>query len=238
MFMVGDCLSRIRDYCDLDGRRPPGRAALCRAASARALTWVKPSGACPRSAMETNAACICRQDWRLLQPAPDHGPGKGGSMEDKRRSATRARRWGPAVLLLAPLAQAHPGGLNSEGCHNDRKNGGFHCHLGPAAGRSQPARHTPCARLRPRPHLPAVARTAIAPGRGPPAPLQSGVGNPAMGRISIATTMGWGASRRGRKTGVRVRFLPRTATARTLAGPEIALCPRFFAWAGTREIAL
>jgi len=22
----------------------------------------------------------------------------------------------------------HSGGLNSEGCHNDRKNGGYHCH--------------------------------------------------------------------------------------------------------------
>lgn len=26
------------------------------------------------------------------------------------------------------LAVAHSGGLNAEGCHNDRKNGGFHCH--------------------------------------------------------------------------------------------------------------
>jgi hypothetical protein len=25
-------------------------------------------------------------------------------------------------------ASAHPGGLNSQGCHNDRKNGGYHCH--------------------------------------------------------------------------------------------------------------
>ncbi|WP_455853876.1 DUF1283 domain-containing protein [Pantoea endophytica] len=25
-------------------------------------------------------------------------------------------------------ANAHPGRTNSEGCHNDRKNGGYHCH--------------------------------------------------------------------------------------------------------------
>ena len=25
-------------------------------------------------------------------------------------------------------AYAHGGGLNAEGCHNDRKNGGYHCH--------------------------------------------------------------------------------------------------------------
>lgn len=28
--------------------------------------------------------------------------------------------WGQAL--------AHPGGLNAEGCHHDRKNGGYHCH--------------------------------------------------------------------------------------------------------------
>ena len=30
-------------------------------------------------------------------------------------------------------AQAHGGGLNAAGCHNDRKNGGYHCHRGPSA---------------------------------------------------------------------------------------------------------
>lgn len=34
-------------------------------------------------------------------------------------------------------ASAHPGGLNSQGCHNNRKTGGYHCHRGPA---SKPAR--------------------------------------------------------------------------------------------------
>lgn len=34
-----------------------------------------------------------------------------------------------AALVAAPLvAVAHPGGLNSEGCHDDRRNGGYHCH--------------------------------------------------------------------------------------------------------------
>lgn len=32
---------------------------------------------------------------------------------------------------------AHPGGLNAEGCHNNRKTGGYHCHRGPS---SQPAK--------------------------------------------------------------------------------------------------
>jgi hypothetical protein len=38
-------------------------------------------------------------------------------------------RWLIAPLLLAPgVVLAHGGGLNAEGCHNDRKNGGYHCH--------------------------------------------------------------------------------------------------------------
>ena len=45
----------------------------------------------------------------------------------------------PSVLLSVALALsgaplmptlAHPGGLNAEGCHNNRKTGGYHCHRG------------------------------------------------------------------------------------------------------------
>lgn len=34
------------------------------------------------------------------------------------------------ALVLGPvnLVLAHPGGLAADGCHNDRKNGGRHCH--------------------------------------------------------------------------------------------------------------
>ncbi|QDH32959.1 excalibur calcium-binding domain-containing protein [Porphyrobacter sp. YT40] len=36
--------------------------------------------------------------------------------------------------LLGPIeANAHPGGLAADGCHNDRKNGGRHCHRQPSA---------------------------------------------------------------------------------------------------------
>lgn len=38
-----------------------------------------------------------------------------------------------AWLAAVPgSAWAHGGGLNAEGCHNDRKNGGYHCHRGPS----------------------------------------------------------------------------------------------------------
>ena len=50
-----------------------------------------------------------------------------------------------AALLLAPSqldlvgltpAFAHGGGLDSLGCHHDRKRGGYHCHRGALAGRN------------------------------------------------------------------------------------------------------
>lgn len=40
--------------------------------------------------------------------------------------------------LLTTEASAHSGGLNSEGCHNDRKTGGYHCHRA-AAPTARPA---------------------------------------------------------------------------------------------------
>lgn len=40
-----------------------------------------------------------------------------------------------AILIVAPAsaAFAHPGGLNAEGCHNNRKTGDYHCHRGAVA---------------------------------------------------------------------------------------------------------
>ena len=47
-----------------------------------------------------------------------------------------------ALPIVAGDAWAHGGGLNKDGCHNDRKNGGYHCHRGspaPVERRTQPA---------------------------------------------------------------------------------------------------
>lgn len=42
-----------------------------------------------------------------------------------------------AIVLISPsLSVAHGGGLDSHGCHHDRKRGGYHCHRGAFAGRS------------------------------------------------------------------------------------------------------
>ncbi len=40
------------------------------------------------------------------------------------------------ITLFLPFdLPAHGGGLDSLGCHHDRKRGGYHCHRGPLAGR-------------------------------------------------------------------------------------------------------
>ena len=44
-----------------------------------------------------------------------------------------AAMWGMLLLASSGVA-AHGGGLNAEGCHNDRKRGGYHWHRGTAAG--------------------------------------------------------------------------------------------------------
>lgn len=44
-----------------------------------------------------------------------------------------------AGFATMPVA-AHPGGLNSQGCHNNRKTGGYHCHRGPSASPSSALR--------------------------------------------------------------------------------------------------
>ena len=46
------------------------------------------------------------------------------------------KRFSPVLLLLGLLpggAFAHGGGLNAEGCHNNRKTGDYHCHRGSAS---------------------------------------------------------------------------------------------------------
>lgn len=37
-----------------------------------------------------------------------------------------------ALLLCSELCYAHGGGLNAEGCHNNRKTGDYHCHRAPS----------------------------------------------------------------------------------------------------------
>lgn len=50
-----------------------------------------------------------------------------------------------ALSIVATEAQAHSGGLNSEGCHTNRKTGEYHCHRGSGARAPAP---TPALTLR------------------------------------------------------------------------------------------
>lgn len=48
------------------------------------------------------------------------------------------------ALSLPASVLAHPRGLNAEGCRNDRKNGGYHCHRGSGrSGSDAPSRSRP-----------------------------------------------------------------------------------------------
>lgn len=48
------------------------------------------------------------------------------------------------LLLIVPLsAHSHGGGLNAEGCHNNRKAGDYHCHRAPSYDRGDQRTRTP-----------------------------------------------------------------------------------------------
>lgn len=47
------------------------------------------------------------------------------------------------ALLITQQALAHGGGLNSEGCHNNRKTGDYHCHRGPKPKQPKPPQAIP-----------------------------------------------------------------------------------------------
>lgn len=40
------------------------------------------------------------------------------------------------IFSVPGIAVAHGGGLDSYGCHHNRKQGGYHCHRGEMAGQS------------------------------------------------------------------------------------------------------
>lgn len=62
-----------------------------------------------------------------------------------------------AVAVLSIDAGAHGGGLNADGCHNNRKTGDYHCHRSPARTAAAPEAFASAQNLAP-------ARTS-APGR-------------------------------------------------------------------------
>lgn len=74
-----------------------------------------------------------------------------------------------AMILLQPCpAGAHPGGLNAEGCHNNRKTGDYHCHRAPAVQRTQQAAAMPAqpASAAPQPPAPSAPTCHTGPRGG------------------------------------------------------------------------
>jgi hypothetical protein len=60
------------------------------------------------------------------------------------------------LVVAAGSAGAHPGGLDRQGCHHDRKRGGYHCHGGGQAATARapalaPVQRPAAATLAPRP---------------------------------------------------------------------------------------
>lgn len=47
----------------------------------------------------------------------------------------------PCLVAVTSVGFAHPGGLNAQGCHNNRKTGDYHCHR--AGAESQLPRRAP-----------------------------------------------------------------------------------------------
>src|SRR5688572_22497579 len=59
-------------------------------------------------------------------------------------SAMDARFFLAALAFLACNVLAHGGGLNAQGCHNNRKTGEYHCHRAPSVAAikaAQEAKH-------------------------------------------------------------------------------------------------
>lgn len=57
-------------------------------------------------------------------------------MDTRRRDSIVLAASGMLALALSANTLAHPGGLDKQGCHTNRKTGDYHCHRGaPAAPR-------------------------------------------------------------------------------------------------------
>lgn len=54
--------------------------------------------------------------------------GTGNASEQSPDGVLPTMAFAAFALSIAMNSSAHGGGLNAEGCHNDRKRGGYHCH--------------------------------------------------------------------------------------------------------------
>lgn len=81
-----------------------------------------------------------------------------------------AWQWGVFAVLLPTVAWGHGGRTNAQGCHNDRKNGGYHCHGGSDS--------SPSMGVSPRsPKTPASVAPPLSPPSSTPRPVRSAPSN-------------------------------------------------------------
>lgn len=59
--------------------------------------------------------------------------GAGNALQSTHNRASLPMALAVIALCIAGNAAAHGGRLNAEGCHHDRKHGGYHCHRGGAS---------------------------------------------------------------------------------------------------------
>lgn len=76
--------------------------------------------------------------------------------------------WLALGLFIPAPSFAHPGGLNAEGCHHNRKTGDYHCHGGGAR---------PPTAVRALPVSPSVSQTPRAPMASPVSPSTNSSAN-------------------------------------------------------------
>lgn len=67
----------------------------------------------------------------------------GGALNDRGLSVQATKIIIVLLSILPNLANSHGGRTDKSGCHNDRKNGGYHCHNGGSASRSQAVSASP-----------------------------------------------------------------------------------------------
>jgi hypothetical protein len=73
----------------------------------------------------------CILNWRSEKAVAAHWVEIGPWLSSLTELEKKMRKLALALLSVPSLALGHGGGLNGDGCHNERSTGGYHCHRSP-----------------------------------------------------------------------------------------------------------